>query len=243
MAITIVTEKMTRWKGTSGDLKTLVIDAVELVTERTGTAPRVAVAATLQKVETQFAGFEDFESAIRDDFHALEKVIVTIGEFDRNSELSAEVTMSSDTDAAAVVLKVRGHDEAVVNWLAEKLMRALGKGSRRFALTLPQIYLIAISLYVVGQYFFYEYVDLPELNSSQQYLAILVASVLPIAVGVSAMRLMGWLVPQLELLPKGAMPRWNRYRRRTRCYCRRSYLRSAADCTSGSVRILKIGVR
>jgi hypothetical protein len=214
MAITIITEKMVRWKGTVGDLRTLTSDAIELVAERTGIPPRVAIAATLKKVETQFDSIADFESAVADDFSALEKLVVTIGEFDRNSVLSTEITLNTNAAEPGTVLRVRGHDEAVVKWLAEKMMRSLSRGGRQLSLTLSHIYLIAMVLFIIAQYFFYNYVDLPDMNNWQSYISILIASGLPFAICLSVMRLIGWLVPQLELLPDGVMPRWSRYRRR-----------------------------
>lgn len=216
MATTIVSEKILRWKGSTSDIVTLANECTRMVEQRTNARPVASVTATIDKVETLFDSVEEFCAASSDEFPSIQKIVVTIGEFGRNSPLSSEITFSRALTDPGVLIRTRGHDSAVVNWLNGELGKSLRKGRRRLQASLALLQVaVVLTVWVLG-YLFWHYVGLPDVESDLLAYAIgILTVVVPAGIGFLLIYLVMWLVPGLELLHPGGTPRWNRYRRRT----------------------------
>lgn len=212
MVTKIVSDKMLRWKGDLGAVKELSVKAQQLVEKKTGSKPACTVRTTFKKVETLFDSADEFEAAMGDDFTRLQRIVLTIGPFDRDAELSAEIVLSKAATEPGAAVWARGHDEAYVEWLGNSLLQLLKQGRRKFPLTSAQVYWILLVMFLVGQYFFYQMVTLPPMGDLAAYIVIIAASVAPISLIYLNLWVINWIIPQLELLT--GKTRWETYRKR-----------------------------
>ncbi len=138
-----------------------------------------------------------------------------MGEFDRDVTLGAQFTFSSVVGEPGLSLKVRGHEAAHVDWLAEDPIKQSARGGRGLKLSNQALYWIILLLFIVAQYFFYTRVDIPPLGDLAYYVALLIASALPMVVVLLCLKAQNWLIPQFEPLPADGETRWHRHRART----------------------------
>lgn len=215
MATQIVSEKLLRWKGDADAIKELSIKAEQYIEEKTGSRPTTVVRTTFKKVDTLFDSMDEFEMATRDDFPKLQKISLTVGQFDRDADLSAEIVLSKAPIDPGAAVKARGHDDAYVEWLGKTLLQLLKRGGRRLPLTATHIAFIILGLFLVGQYFFYQVVNIPPLSELAYYLFLIAASFLPLALMYLGLWAVNWTIPQLELLRhRDSKTRWQSYHKR-----------------------------
>lgn len=214
MTTVIISERVQRWKGTLDDLAGIVEEAVRIILDKTGVEPGCSATATRDRVETRFDSFTQFKEQMASEYPSLATVVLTVGEFDRNTPLSAEIVMSKDPSKPGAEFRVRGFDPAYVDWLGKRLHEFLKRGSRKLTLGPAALQFLFLAIVIVGQYFFYTRVGLPEFGNLGTYIELLLASVAPISLVFLGLFLVNRLVPQLELLPPDAQPLIQRYRGR-----------------------------
>ena len=154
MATRIVSEKLLRWKGDPDAVRELSVKAQHYIQEQTGSKPTCAVKTTSDKVETLFDSVNEFEAAVRDDFPKLQRIVLTIGPFDRDAELSAEIVLSKALLEPGAAVKARGKNDAYVEWLGKSLLELLERGRRRLPLTTAHL-LCLVSLISRGKLFLF----------------------------------------------------------------------------------------
>lgn len=224
MKTTVRMQPVTRWKGTVSDILSIANRASESIAEDTGTPPSCFVKVTLADIETHFDRLSDFETSVQEDLGQVETVELTIGDFLQDSASSAQIEFRQSPTAAAfrqgrtdaaVTVKVRGHNSRLVDGLVAELTRLAAHGRRRFALSMSAITWIAIVVYLVAQFVFFETVELPSrMSDLATYLMFALIGGLPFAFMFAVVWTVNWLVPVLELLPPATRTRWERMRHR-----------------------------
>lgn len=214
MKTTVRTEKLVRWKGTVGDTLKLAERASESITEDTGATPSCFVKVTLATRETNFDRLSDFETSVHDDLGQVEGLELTVGDFLHDSPLSVKIEFRKSRADPAVTIRGRGHNPRLVDGLVAELTKQATHGRRGLPLSMSAISWIALGVYLVAQFVFFQTVELPAMSELVFYLALLLISFLPFVFLSAVVRTMNWLVPVLEMLPPGAGTRWERLRLR-----------------------------
>jgi len=212
---TIVTDKIPRWTGTVQDIVHVAQQTKELVQKHTHSPPPCHVIVTQSKVETNFEELDDFASSTQENLSEVEKISLTIGDFNADTPLSARIEFDRTLMSPGVLLRVRGHDDELVDGIIERLRKMLHKGRRWFSWGYGPIQWIVLIIYVAAFYAYVEYIGLPRLdNDLIYYLFTILIVALPTVAVILVIKMINWYVPTLELRPTDMDPRSKRYRTR-----------------------------
>jgi hypothetical protein len=215
MKTTVVTDKIPRWTGEVADIVAVVGEAKKLVDQFTSKDSSCYATVTQDTVETNFEDLNDFASSTGDNLRQVEKITLTIGDFNADTALSARIEFDSNMASPAVLVRARGHDPILVDGLITQLRTQLRKGRRWFSWGWGPIQWIVLGAYLIGNYLYIRYVGFPAIkNDLLYYLFIVFIVALPTFVVIWVIKLVNWFVPTLELRPPKIDTRARRYRTR-----------------------------